>query len=173
MGEEITLIQLFTIAAAFGGLLLGVINTVRSLTRDRERLALMVEDEMPHVKELNERNPVIVRVVNVGYYPVTLYDFMLLRGPFKPPVGLNYYYRFEWYHETSPDHIDLSPRKPICLAPGEEFRFQIWRDKIDRPASEKIDPRDVTGVCAVTASGKRFCRRSGLLRRYLRGDDNP
>lgn len=172
MIEEITLVQWFTIAAAVGGLLLGIFNTTRNWTRDRERLDVILEDEQPHIKEQNALNPVHVRVVNTGFYPVTLNDFHLTRSKFRSSIRVEYVYDFDRFNAAG--EITLT-RPPLPrLGPGEEFRFQIWRNSLDRPAaSEKIDPRDVTGVCVITASGKRFRRRSGLLRRYLRGADNP
>lgn len=168
MEHEISWIEGVTIAVAFSGLLLGVINTMWSLTRDRERLAVIVEDELPHINALNEKNPMNVRVVNIGYYPVTLNDFHLSRRWKRTSIGVNYFYHFDSYQTIPQRDTEFVPPTLPCLAPGEEFRFQIWHGSIDRPAaSEKIDPHQITGICVISASGKRFHKRSRLLQRYL------
>ena len=155
MLSQMTWTDILTLIIAVLGVGIGLVNTVWAVARHRTRLHIAVEHTPPHIAELNEENPMIVRVVNTSLFPVTLNDLYLARRWFLPMIEVNFFI---------PDKTSWPQR----LEPGAEYSIQIWRNSLDRPGVQPgLDRSLIKGICVLTATGKKFCKTSRALRQFL------
>lgn len=151
--------DILTLVIAVLGVGIGLVNSIWAISRHRTQLYIAIEHTPPHIAELNEKNPMIIRVVNTSVFPVTLNDIYLARRWFLSPVEVNFF-------------LPEKTSWPQRLEPGSEYSIQIWRDSLERPGvAVGIDKSLVKGVCVITATGKKFYKKSKALRKFLQNSE--